>query len=266
MTSVQDEKRNALIAMARPATTVIMVRDRPDGAAAELLMMKRASGMAFAPGAMVFPGGAVDAADVEFARALAPDLEIEDAAARIGAIRELIEETGLAVGLPAAIDAEQVVEARRYLAEGRSFADICTDRNWMPDLSALTPWARWMPPRKLARIFDTRFYLADGGRAVGSMSPDRQESTELLWAAAGELLERERRGELAMIFPTLRNLERLAQYGSHAELCDHARCYPVRLIMPFVTEDGGAKVQHIADGHGYPTLSEPIEPRDDGST
>ena len=50
----------------RPAATVVIIRDRPDEAA-ELLMVERASTMAFAAGALVFPGGAVDPADLALA-------------------------------------------------------------------------------------------------------------------------------------------------------------------------------------------------------
>ena len=64
-----------------PAATLVLFRDAPGGGGAgapELLMVERARGMAFAGGAMVFPGGRIDPGD----RALAersPDLP--DAAA-----------------------------------------------------------------------------------------------------------------------------------------------------------------------------------------
>jgi 8-oxo-dGTP pyrophosphatase MutT (NUDIX family) len=44
-----------------PAATLILVRDR-DGAPPDLLMVERAEGMAFAAGALVFPGGRIDEA------------------------------------------------------------------------------------------------------------------------------------------------------------------------------------------------------------
>ena len=45
-----------------PAATLVLVRDRPAGPP-ELLMVERAAGMAFAGGALVFPGGRIDPAD-----------------------------------------------------------------------------------------------------------------------------------------------------------------------------------------------------------
>ena len=45
----------------RPAATVLLMRDGPQGL--ELLMTRRAMTASFAPGAYVFPGGGIDAAD-----------------------------------------------------------------------------------------------------------------------------------------------------------------------------------------------------------
>ena len=75
-----------------PAATLIVVRER-GGAAPELLMVERAQGMAFAAGALVFPGGRIDAAD----RELGDELGID--AAAVAAIRETLEETAVPVGL-----------------------------------------------------------------------------------------------------------------------------------------------------------------------
>src|SRR5689334_3935018 len=77
-----------------PAATLVLMRARAKGSP-EVLVMERTGGMAFAAGALVFPGGRIDAADIEAAAGLG----VPDAAARIAAIRETIEETGLAPGL-----------------------------------------------------------------------------------------------------------------------------------------------------------------------
>ena len=42
-----------------PAATLVVVRE-PHGDPPELLMVERAQGMAFAGGALVFPGGRID--------------------------------------------------------------------------------------------------------------------------------------------------------------------------------------------------------------
>src|SRR3990172_5902018 len=74
----------------RPAATVIAARQGPEGV--EVLVLQRGSRSRFLPGYVVFPGGAVDPADVEHAaRWFGTSAE----AARACAIRELSEEAGL---------------------------------------------------------------------------------------------------------------------------------------------------------------------------
>lgn len=94
-----------------PAATLVIMRPSPQGEPDELLMVKRAKTMAFAAGAVVFPGGRIDPDDYRVAarHGFAPD--DAEAAARVAALRETLEETGLAVGWP--MLAERDVDAVR---------------------------------------------------------------------------------------------------------------------------------------------------------
>lgn len=74
-------------AAARPASTVVLLRDTPHGL--ETLLLKRNKALIFAGGAWVFPGGALDAED--FAAAGGDVIT----ASRIAAAREAQEESGL---------------------------------------------------------------------------------------------------------------------------------------------------------------------------
>ncbi len=100
-----------------PAATLIVVRER-DGGPPELLMVERAEGMAFAAGALVFPGGRIDDAD----RQLAAELGLEDGAA-VAAIRETIEETAVPVGLAPLPDRQKALDLQRELTADEDFAD-----------------------------------------------------------------------------------------------------------------------------------------------
>src|SRR3954451_9011325 len=97
-----------------PAATVIVVRDR-SGGPPQLLMVERAEGMAFAAGALVFPGGRIDEADGE----LAAELGVE--AAALAAIRETLEETAVPVGIAPIPDASTALELQRELASDARF-------------------------------------------------------------------------------------------------------------------------------------------------
>jgi 8-oxo-dGTP pyrophosphatase MutT (NUDIX family) len=71
----------------RPASTVVLLRDTPDGM--QTLMLKRNKALVFAGGAWVFPGGALDPEDLVEGNG---DVV---AASRIAAAREAQEESGL---------------------------------------------------------------------------------------------------------------------------------------------------------------------------
>ena len=100
-----------------PAATLILLRDQSSGPPL-VLMAERSTALAFAGGALVFPGGRTEMADGTLAQMLVPG--VDDGAARIAAIRETLEEVGLlptAEGLPPAV-------ARARLIAGEAFGDI----------------------------------------------------------------------------------------------------------------------------------------------
>ena len=243
----------------RAAATVVIVRDLP-AAAPHLLMMERAASMAFAAGALVFPGGAVDDADRAFALTLARGGEdIDDVAARIAAIRETLEESGLAIGFRNAVEATKLMDMRAALAAGASLAQIADAHGLEFSLDQLVPFARWHPAaaEHVTRIFDTRFYLV---RAPASQQPsvDLTENVRLFWSGARDTIARCDAGEGRIIFPTRRNLERLALFDSFDAMAAHAASVPVEMVRPWVEDRAGQRHLCIPSHLGYPVTSEPL--------
>jgi 8-oxo-dGTP pyrophosphatase MutT (NUDIX family) len=236
-----------------PAATLILMRPAAAGRPPEILMMERAAHMAFAAGALVFPGGRIDPADHDAAARLAPRLE--DGAARIAAVRETIEETGIAPALAEIPDASGL---RADLAAGTAFADGLERRGLTLDLGALTPFARWCPNFREARRFDTLFYLAEAPPGAAA-SADEAEAVRTFWSSARDTLAEIEAGRAHAIFPTRRNLERLARFASLDEARDDARRHPVRRITPWVEERDGARWVCIPEGIGYPVTAERYE-------
>ena len=234
-----------------PAATLITVRERPGGPP-ELLMVKRSEDMAFAGGALVFPGGRIDRGD----RDLSND-ELD--AARIAAIRETIEETAVTCGLWPVPTPEVALEIQRELLAERDFGGIIDEHRLALELDALVPFARWVPKFHATRRFDTLFFLARAS------DPERQpnvcggECIEALWITAEQALEREKSGEARLIFPTRRNLERLALHPSFDEMLRDARSHPIDPISPWVEEIGGENFITIPDGIGYPVTREKLD-------
>ena len=238
-----------------PAATLVLMRERPD-AAPELLMMERSRSMAFAAGALVFPGGRIEPGDHEAAAALPA---LPDAAARIAAIRETVEETGIAAGLDPTPDAATAAALREGLAGGAPFATLLAAAGLRFDLAALTPFARWCPNFRETRRFDTLFFLAEAPPGAAPATADAAESVRTFWASAAEVLGDVDAGRAHVIFPTRRNLERLARFASIAEARADAARHKVRKITPWVEERGGRAFVCIPDDAGYPVTAEPLE-------
>lgn len=236
-----------------PAATLIVMRDR-DRQPPELLIVQRSATMAFAGGAMVFPGGRIDAADE--INALGHDHS--HAAARIAAIRETIEESSIAVGLSPIPDPALTAALAKALHDGESFNDLLARHGLTLDLAALTPFARWKPSFHQARIFDTIFFLAEAPPGDWHPTPQPGECEAVLWIGAADLLNRIAAGAATAIFPTIRNLERLAQFGNVAQARADADAHPVTTISPCIEEIDGVQYLRIPDGLGYPVTREPL--------
>ena len=72
------------------------------------------------------------------------------------------------------------------------------------------------------------------------------------------MLARIGRGEASAIFPTLRNLERLAAHKDFAAIHADALAHPVETITPWIEERDGVPHIIIPDNLGYPVTSEPL--------
>ncbi|MBA3896790.1 MAG: NUDIX hydrolase [Sphingomonadaceae bacterium] len=238
-----------------PAATLVLFRESGAGPA-EHLFVERAGTMAFAAGAIVFPGGRVDAGDRRLAEAFA-DLDPGDAAARVAAVRETIEEAGVAVGINPRPDAGQVAALRSGLLEGTVFADLLGAQRLSLDPSPLVPFARWRPNFRETRVFDTRFYLAEA--AGGAASVDATENVRLFWATAQFVLDEAAAGRVKIIFPTRRNLERLAALGNFAAARAQAAQIAPETISPWIEDRAGAPHLCIPERRGYPVTAEPME-------
>jgi len=235
-----------------PAATLIVVRDQAAGPP-ELLMVERAEGMAFAAGALVFPGGRIDEADRTLAERLNAD------AARIAAIRETVEETAIAIGLVPVPTQDQALELQRNLVADVPLDDLLQTHALGLDVAALTPFARWVPKFHAVRRFDTLFCVARAPRGGWQPHVIEGECAGAAWVTAGDVLDREKRGEARLIFPTRRTLERLAQHASFDEIRADAESHRIEPISPWVEEVDGEKFITIPADLGFPVTQERLD-------
>jgi 8-oxo-dGTP pyrophosphatase MutT (NUDIX family) len=232
-----------------PAATLIVVRDR-SGGAPQLLMVERAEGMAFAAGALVFPGGRIDAAD----RELAGELGID--AAAVAAVRETIEETAVPVGVAPVPTEHDARELQRALVAEQPLAALLSAGKLGIDAEALIPFARWVPKFHAVRRFDTLFYVARCPAGEWRPQVIEGECAGAEWLTAAEVLEREQRGDARLIFPTRRTLERLAQHKSFEAIRADALAHPIEPVTPWVEEREGEKFITIPAHLGFPVTQE----------
>ena len=254
-----------------PAATVILARAGPGGVP-EYLLMQRGENLAFAGGALVFPGGRVDAADIQIARdtVLAggfDGLADADAAARVTCAREALEETGVLLTDGPHPDEAALAKARAALASGPdsaeavSFAAMLGAMGHKVDAARFLPFARWEPPAaaKIARRFDTWFYLADAGRsASAAITPDGYEAQALRWTTAAQAIADYDAGTAAMVFPTWCNMHRLAQYQTLAALFERVAALPAPYVQPAFEVIDGEPWLTIPEGIDYPVTRDRV--------
>ena len=230
-----------------PAATLILVRERSSGPP-ELLMVERAAGMAFAGGALVFPGGRIDKAD----RALG-----DDAAGKVAAIRETLEEVAIPVAIDPLPSRKRSLELQRELIADRPLTEMVEAETLR--LEALTPLARWVPKFHAKRRFDTLFFLARAPEGDWTPNTIPGECAGAEWVTAANVLDRDRAGQVQLIFPTRRTLERLAQHDSFDTMVADALAHSLEPVTPWVEERDGERFITIPKGMGYPVTQEKLE-------
>jgi len=246
--------------VAIPAATIVLYRETGSGPA-EHLMIERTAGMAFAAGALVFPGGRIDADDRKIAcdEALlvnAPQ-DRDDCAARVAAIREALEETGVAVGIEGTFPPSTLREWQKGLKAGKPFSHLLEAAGATLDLGELVLFARWSPKLGEVRRFDTRFYIA---RINGQdeISLDVDEAATHRWLTAQQAIDDAKAGHHHIIFPTMRNLERLATCPRFDDAIAHLARTPLRTISPEIREYDAEKWLCIPTDAGYPVTRVPL--------
>lgn len=192
--------------MMKPASTLLVIRDTPDGL--EVLMGTRPDSARFAPGALVFPGGVVDERDGDdLAMSLGGD---QRDPWKMAAVRETYEETGVLVA----------VEAPRS-PYGADFFEALSDANARVHLDLLIHVSTWVTPAFLPQRYDTRFYVA--AHHGDPLVVDSDELSGVGWISPRAALADWQRGRVTAISPTRAHLEWLAMAESFTTIRDNAR-------------------------------------------
>ncbi|TVP72310.1 MAG: NUDIX hydrolase [Nitriliruptor sp.] len=270
------DEGDAGAAVVEDAVTVILVKDAPDvapgGDRLEVLLLERHGASAFAPGALVFPGGKLDPADAQLDPARVRCADPEGWADRLGvagadaavamlvaAVRETFEEAGVLLArrhgaehaVPALPGDLELTRAQMAARDGAfDWREWLAREELVLDLDAMAMWSWWVTPQGLPRRYDTRFLVA-GMPAGQAATHDAVETTSMRWIPPADALAAHAEGRLHVIFPTRRTLEQLATHRDAASVLAAARSGAVdlRRIEPSVVRvDGAPMVQHPDGG------------------
>jgi 8-oxo-dGTP pyrophosphatase MutT (NUDIX family) len=253
------------VAMPRPSSTVILLRDDPAGDEPfSVLLLERHGGIAF-PGAHVFPGGMLEPGDLHCDGARLPaaqrwatdgDGPADAAPFWVAGVRELFEEAGILLAadgermLPGPL-APEVEALRARVLGGEPLVAVLARVGLRPATDALFYFARWITPVANPRRWDTRFLVA---RVPPGQEPhvDGTETVSGAWCGPRAALAAYEAGRLVLIPPTLRTLDDLTRFASiDAVLADAAR-RTVRAVTPEVVTEGGETTIRYPDASGAP--------------
>lgn len=251
----------------RDAATVIILRDGLEGL--EVFMVRRHGLSDVLGGAYVFPGGKLDAADMQLdagAHLDQPDGDLHAALAEphlsaaharglyVAALREAFEECGVLFALDAeashsqqlgALLGEQPGGQRAGTAgAGRSFNQALADLQLRLHTRALLPWSRWITPTTpsvSSKRFDTRFFVAALPAAQHARHDD-VETTASVWLAPRLALERYWSRAIEMAPPQIMTLAHLSRFASVASVLQAARQRPPALVQPEPLDVQGERV------------------------
>jgi 8-oxo-dGTP pyrophosphatase MutT (NUDIX family) len=241
----------------RPASTIVILRDGTAGL--EVFMVVRHHAIDFASGALVFPGGRMEPADGEIAAQLETDEARLDplASFKIAAIREAYEECGVLFARPRGDNRLIAAERLAGLDRRAPFAALVAREGLVAATDLLVPFARWITPAFLPKRFDTHFFmsLAPPDQALAH---DGRETVDSIWISPHLALS-ERGRRFTLLFPTERNLWKLARCADAASALAAARAAPVVTVEPQPVEvDGGPGLRIPAEaGYGGEAFSTP---------
>jgi 8-oxo-dGTP pyrophosphatase MutT (NUDIX family) len=260
---------------ARPAATVVVLRDGSAGL--EVYLQRRTRTMGYAAGLWVFPGGAIDQADQDpavdavwagpspsaWAERLGSDLD-KARGAVVAACRECLEEAGILLA-DRAPDAAALAAVRQELLAGRrGLAGVLTGLGVRLDTARLRYWAWWVTPEPEPRRYDTRFFVAGLPAGAAATMHEVEAERERWFPVTGSAPDKPASpgatAPLLMLPPTFCTLRELSAFRSVAEVFDAADGRVVERILPTHADDAVV----LPSGERIPVPFRPSAPAEPG--
>jgi 8-oxo-dGTP pyrophosphatase MutT (NUDIX family) len=139
-------------------------------------------------------------------------------------------------------DADHAAAAVRELREEAGIA--------LEEDAEVVLWSRWITPEQVKIRFDTWFFVAAAPPGAEATA-DGGECVDARWLRPAAALEIFRRGELMLVFPTIKHLEALAQAESVEDALEKARTREVVPVQPRVVTRGSEPEIVLPGERGY---------------
>ena len=257
----------------KPAATVLLVRDNiTELDRLEVFMVVRHHQIDFASGALVFPGGKVDKADLkkELADHLPAEQSLDDPllSFKIAAIREAFEECHILLARDRStgqlVSPEKLEALTEKYRKDMQAGDI--DILKMADAEdlelateMLAHYSHWLTPTFMPKRFDTHFFIAKAPPEQLAVH-DGEESIDSVWISPHAAMEGAKNGKYTVIFPTLMNIEYLAKYSSADEAIIDANRTKTVTVLPKLENTDEGKFLNIPAEAGYSLTRRKIDP------
>jgi 8-oxo-dGTP pyrophosphatase MutT (NUDIX family) len=259
---------------ARPASTVVLLRDGAPGL--EAYVLRRRTSMAFAGGMHAFPGGVVDPRDTDenTLRWLGPlpaewafRLRASEPAARgfvCAAVRETFEEAGVLLAAPdegaavVPVGAQWEAERKALVARELAMSDLLEHRGLALRSDLLAPWAHWVTPRFEPRRYDTWFFLAALPQGQEALDVSG-EADRVAWVRPHDAVAAAQAGDVGMLPPTWTVLDELSEHDTVGSALAAADDRALDTITPGWSDDGDAVRVVLPGDPGFPG-DDPGEP------
>ena len=259
----------------RPATTVLLLRPSAAGDMAsplEVFMVVRHHQIDAFSGALVFPGGKLEAADgdpqLRTRAGGAGTLDDEQLKFRVAGVREAFEECGVLLArkrgeraLVAAVDLAGIEQRwRKKLSDDEaSIVDLVEAEDLELATDLMVPYAHWITPVFAPKRFDTWFFLAEAPQDQVALH-DGSESVDSLWIQPRQAIDEAEAGRRTLVHATLKNLELLAETTSVTEALSSSCARKIVTVQPWVESRDGKRYLHIPADAGYRNLMREIPP------
>jgi hypothetical protein len=100
-----------------------------------------------------------------------------------------------------------------------------------PAIATMEQLAHWITPLSSSKRYDTQFFLAAAPPDQVAVH-DGHESEDSIWIRPEQAIAEANAGQRRLVFPTRKNLEKLARYATVEEALEATRAARVVTVMP----------------------------------